>query len=488
MREFVLILPEIFLLVTVAFVLVGETSYHGERVRLLWQTALVGLGATFVQILLTYRLGADVAFSRALTIDGLALFLKSLIVCATAIAVVTASRSDEIPRTHQPEVVALLLAQAFAFGILVSASHFVLAFAAYALLQAIACYLLGYGRRSALSTEAAVKFYVFSLLSLLLLLYGAALLFAHVQTLNFYDVHRALASHPLERTQQIAIFMLLFMGLAMPLGVFPLHFWAPDSVQGAPTPVGSMVAFSLRAGAFGLLLRMAVIVFSEEAGAGAWRPLGAFDWTQVVAVVAGSSALAGALLAWKQTSARRMLAYFGLVQAGLGLLGLLVLDQVGFSSLLFGLTVEMLSLLAATAVLSRIARRTQSDRLKDLAGSIWISTPESALLIFALFSLLGAPASPGFVAKFSLVGAAFRHQHVALALVALVAWAVSLIAGARLCYALWGGAKRMMETGTAISTRPSILLSALGASLVGLFLFAEGLFQLTSRSLSLILW
>src|SRR4051794_21646618 len=98
MKEFIVILPEAILTLTLAFVIAAEITYHGERVRLVAATVLVGLAAAFVQTVVTYQFGAVQIFGGTLSIDGLSLFFKLLFIVLAGLAVITALQTREIAR------------------------------------------------------------------------------------------------------------------------------------------------------------------------------------------------------------------------------------------------------------------------------------------------------------------------------------------------------------------------------------------------------
>ena len=96
MTDFFLLLPEIFLIVTFVGIVIGEIGYHGEKVRLISLTALIGLAGAFVQVLLSYRAGGAQVFGNVLSIDGLSLFFKLFFILLAILAVVTSLHTQEI--------------------------------------------------------------------------------------------------------------------------------------------------------------------------------------------------------------------------------------------------------------------------------------------------------------------------------------------------------------------------------------------------------
>ena len=117
MREFVLILPEVMLVLTLLFVVFAEISYHGERTRWVTGITLMGLGAAFVQTLITYQYGPALLFGNTLSIDGFSLFFKLLLITLAGLSVLLAVQTREIPKKHSAEYFALILASTLAMSL-----------------------------------------------------------------------------------------------------------------------------------------------------------------------------------------------------------------------------------------------------------------------------------------------------------------------------------------------------------------------------------
>ena len=78
MNSFALVLPELYLFVTVLGLVLGESAHHEEKVRLVLPTSLLGISGALIQTLLSYRGDPAQAFAATLSIDGFSLFFKTL--------------------------------------------------------------------------------------------------------------------------------------------------------------------------------------------------------------------------------------------------------------------------------------------------------------------------------------------------------------------------------------------------------------------------
>jgi NADH-quinone oxidoreductase subunit N len=495
MKEFVAILPEAILALTLAFVIAAEITYHGERVRLVAATALTGLAAAFVQTVVTYQFGPLQIFWGTLSIDGLSLFFKLLFIVLAGLAVITAMQTREITRGRQTEFLSLVLASTLAMSLAASASDLLLAFLSLQFVNILASFLAGYGKRSSLSAEAAVKYMAFGSVAGALLLYGFALLFSSSHTFNIYEIHKALVQAPLTREAMLAVFMLIFLALSFQLGAFPMHLWAPDVLEGAPTPASAFLSFGTRAAGFAVALRFLIVMFAQPgAQDGNWQVLGAVDWPRIVALVAGLTMIVGALLAVRQRSTKRMVGCLVVVETGFLLLGLLVLDEVGVAALLYNLVVELFALMGTFYVLAFFFDELKSDRFEDLKGMLGRAVPECICLVLFLLCLIGLPPMPGFIGKFALIGAVVRHEWPLLAVAAIISMTLSTAAVARLAYHLVGDFRAFVEVGAAgshiiaPSRQRQVFLFGMMLPMMMVGVFAEFVLSWAGRSLGFILW
>ena len=129
------------------------------------------------------------------------------------------------------------------------------------------------------SNEAGVKYYLIGVLSSALMLYGMSLIFGVTGSTKLVR-HRARtsAARHRRRCSTVAIFLSL-VGFAFKVSAVPFHFWAPDTYEGAPTPVTAFLSVASKAGGFVALINIIYFGFYGSDGSGAhawwWRGVGA---------------------------------------------------------------------------------------------------------------------------------------------------------------------------------------------------------------------
>ncbi|MCM2322533.1 MAG: hypothetical protein NDJ90_04655 [Oligoflexia bacterium] len=489
MSDFVLILPEVCLALTLAFILAEEITYHGEQSRWVNATALMGLGAALVQTLITYQHAPVQVFHQAFSVDGLSLFFKLFFIVLAALAIVAASHSRAITIAKQGEYCALVIASTLGMCLAASASDMLLAFLALQLVNILVFFIAGFGKRSVPSIEAAVKYMIFSAVGGAFFLYGLALLFSATHTLNVYEMHRALVSAPLAADTGLVILMLAVLFFSFQVGAFPMYFWTPDVVEGSPTPSSGFLTLGTRAAGLVVALRFLIAVFAKPGVApGQWQVLGEVDWTRILAFVSGATMLIGALLAVRQVGAKRLVGSLIIAETGYLLIGILVLDQVGIAAILYSMVIELFSLIGIFYILTYLIEQFGSDRLADLRGMMGRAVMECTCLVLFLMNLVGIPPMPGFIGKFTLIGAAVRHGRFSLAVVAIIAITISTVAIARLAYSLAGDLRKTIARPVASSPGRRIFMASLLAPLVLVGVYAEDVLKWAGKSVGFILW
>jgi NADH-quinone oxidoreductase subunit N len=263
--------------------------------------------------------------------------------------------------------------------------------------------LVGLRRGSLASAEAAVTFFIVSVVSTAVTLLGAALLYASAGTVYLAGLREALADRAaMPSTPLVAVaVVLVLVGLAFKVAAVPFHAWAPATYDGAPLPVAAYLSTASKLGGVIALLYVAV---------GAGNP-----WLDVagpaLAAIAVATMTVGNLVALQQRRMVRLLAWSSVAQAGY------ILAPLGAFALADGRTPAAMRV-AVTAVLAYavfyvvlelgafgavIALRGAADggELGDYRGAgrrrPWISIA----FVLALAGLAGLP--PGLAGLFAKV-------------------------------------------------------------------------------------
>ena len=256
------------------------------------------------------------AFHGLFVADVMSLVLK-LAACGAVSAALVYSRQYLLDRgLLRGEYLTLLLFALLGMMVMMSANSFITVYLGLELLSLCLYAMVALNRDSAVSTEAAMKYFILGALASGMLLYGMSMLYGATGTLNITEVAKQTAALSKDSTQHaFLIFGLVFMvcGLAFKLGVAPFHMWIPDVYQGAPTAVTLVIGTAPKLAAFAMAMRLLVNGLLDLAN----------DWQQMLAILAVLSMAIGNITAIAQTNLKRMLAYSTIAHMGFMLLGLL---------------------------------------------------------------------------------------------------------------------------------------------------------------------
>jgi NADH-quinone oxidoreductase subunit N len=254
------------------------------------------------------------------------------------------------------------------------------------------------------------------------MLYGMSLIYGVTSSTLLTDISNRVAntSGATENLLIVAIFLTL-IGFAFKVSAVPFHFWAPDTYEGAPTPVTAFLSVASKAGGFVAMLNIIFFGFGNNGRA----------WWWAVALLAGFSMTLGNLAALRQTNLVRMLAYSSIAQGGFLLVPFAaygIARDASVRSSAFQATIVYLLIygamnLGAFAVLIAVARRTRSAEISSYAGLFTTSPGLAVTMTIFLASLAGIPPLAGWYAKFVMFRAiieAGSFWAVVLAVVAAV--------------------------------------------------------------------
>lgn len=404
--SWVSIYAEIFLLVMACVItLVDLMDKSGRRTV----TYVLSVGTLLALAVLTGVYAADgqtvYGFGGMVVSDSMANWLKCFAALASAVTLVygrTYMRDRGILRGGEWFVLSLL--SLLGVFVMISGNNFLLIYLGLELLTLSSYAMVALRRDHTVSVEAAMKYFVLGAMASGFLLYGLSMIYGATGTLDIGAVFKAVASGQIRH--QVLVFGLVFVvsGLAFKFGVVPFHMWIPDVYQGAPTAVTLTIGSAPKLAAFAIAIRLLVEGL---------LPL-AFDWQQMLGLLAIASLLVGNLAAIAQTNIKRMLAYSTIAQMGFVLLGMTAGVVNGnalsaanaYSSAMFYMVTYVLTTLASFGIVMLLSREGfESEEISDFAGLNQRSPLYAGIMAICLFSLAGIPPLVGFQAKLSVLQA-----------------------------------------------------------------------------------
>lgn len=364
------------------------------------------------------------AFNQMFVNDPMAQLLK-LFACVATFVTLVYARQYTMARgmlggTLNGEFYVLALMTLLGQMIMISGNSFLIIYLGLELMSLSLYALVALRRDHAVSTEAAMKYFVLGAMASGFMLYGMSMLYGATGSLNLTQVAASVSSDTANKMVLVLGLVFMVAGLAFKLGAAPFHMWAPDVYQGAPTSVTLLLGAAPKLAAFAICMRLLV------EGLGAM----AADWQQMLIVMAVASMAVGNITALAQTNIKRMLAYSTISQMGFMLLGLLsgvfdgstaVSAANAYSASMFYAVTYVLTTLGSFAVIMLLSRSGfEADTLDDFKGLNQRSPWFAAVMMVLLLSLAGVPPMVGFFAKLSVLEAALAAGHLWLVIVAVL--------------------------------------------------------------------
>ena len=405
--------PEMLLAIgSIVLLLVGVTI-NKER------SLLVSYGAVLlllvVAAIVLFAPAEGVLFSGVYITDSFARFMKVLVLGGAAFSLLLALPHAEENGTHKFEYSILALLATLGMMAMVSANDLMSLYVGLEL-QSLAAYVMAAIKRDdPRATEAGLKYFVLGALSSGMLLYGASLIYGFTGHTNLQQIFVAIAS---EGRSIGLIFGLVFLlaGVAFKISAVPFHMWTPDVYEGAPTPVTAFFATAPKVAAMSLMVRLVMDAFQGITG----------DWQQIIIFLSIASMVLAAFAAIGQRSIKRLIAYSSIGHVGFALVGLSSGTQVGVEGVAIYMAIYVAMNVGLFAcVLSLRTDTGYVENIEELAGAAQTRPFVAAIMAVLMFSLIGMPPLAGFFAKWHAFLAAIDAQLYLLAVIGVLASAVS---------------------------------------------------------------
>jgi len=333
-----------------------------------------------------------------LILDRFTLFFDVLLCLGGGISALLAGGYLAEHHIERGEFYALLLFATFGAMMLAAAGDALTLFLGLETMSIGAYALTAFRRASPRAAEGALKYFLLGSFAAAILIYGFALLYGATGHTDLAGIGAAARGAHARTPLLIVGASLVLVGLAFKVSAVPFHMWTPDAYEGAPTPATTFMAVAVKAGAFAMLLRVLVLSLGDDA----WRSWAA-GWPPVVATLAALTMTVANLVAGRQESVKRMLAYSSIAHAGYALVGVTAIMREpteATASVLYYLLAYTVSTAGAFGSLILCGSHGREAVSYDDLSGIGKRHPAVALA-FSLFlvSLAGVPPTAGFFGK-----------------------------------------------------------------------------------------
>jgi NADH-quinone oxidoreductase subunit N len=425
------IIPEIVTALTAIIIIVADMLSSKKALPTL--LSLTGILASLVFTFMARNDSPGAIFNGMLLSDGFSQFMR-LTLLVIAAAVILSSTAYYANLKHSwAEYHALILFALTGLLFMPACGDLVSAFVAVEI-TAISFFILVGLLKDSRSTEASIKMMLIGSISAAVMLYGMALVFGVTASTGLEKIGLVIAAD-LEVSGILLLGVLLLgAGLLFEIAAVPFHMWAPDTYEGAPTPITMYLSTGSKIAGMAILARIFSIAFLQP------QTL-SHDWGIIMAVISALTMTAGNLLALQQNNIKRLLAYSGIAHSGYMLIGISTIGlsqgASGLTNLLFYMVAFALAEVTVFATVIIITGFLKTDDITGFAGMGRRAPFISVLLSLGLISMIGLPPTAGFMAKLFIFTGAIENGLAWLIIIAVLNTALSAFYYLRIVKTIW---------------------------------------------------
>jgi NADH-quinone oxidoreductase subunit N len=451
--------PEIMLCVGGVLIMCADPFLRAANRKILGWIGFIGTLAALGSVWYAAQ-NPGLAYSNLIRVDQFSIFVHVVVIAASALAILGSLNYLDAEGIQRGEYYALVLFATAGMGILAGANELVTAFIGLEM-SSISTYILaGFRRRALQSNEASLKYFILGSFATAFFLYGIAMIYGATGTTQLDLIQHALEVTPAGALSILGL-GLIFVGLGFKVVAAPFQIYAPDVYEGAPTPVTALLASAPKAATFALMLRIFDTSFTTVGHLWFWAIWGSAILTMSI----------GNLAAIAQTNVKRMLAYSSIAHAGYILVAFTASTAVGVAAVLFYLAAYALMKVGAFLVLTHLGQQGEKRlEIQDYAGLGSKQPILAACFSLFLLSLLGLPATGGFLGKFFAFQAALDSRVVWLVVIAAINSVIGAFYYLRVIVAMyfWEPSKDYTPTRVAPSLTVALFVAAAGTLYLGL--------------------
>ena len=415
--QFLLMPQEIGLLLVFLLVFIYDT-FMPERSQRYMPIFSVIMMALYTIYCFCFPAGVGEAFGGMFESNAPTWVMKNILNVGVLLVLLQAVKwtNSDFVSVRRGEFYELILLTLLGMFLMISARHFLLFVIGLETASLPIAALAAFEKRYYESHEAAAKYIFTAIFSSAIFLLGISFVYGMTGSLYFKDIATALIGN--RSALLIAALAFVIAGVGFKLSLVPFHQWTADVYQGAPTAVTSYLSvISKGAAAFSFLIILVQVFGSAYSQAWEWMLYAIIILTITI----------GNLFAIRQRNLKRFLAFSSISQAGYIMLGIIAVNVMGMSSMIYYVLVYIFSNLAAFGVIAAIERQTGKVTMDDYNGLFKTNPWLAFTMMLAMFSLGGIPPFAGFFSKFFIFVGACHQGSVAIYILVLIALVNTII-------------------------------------------------------------
>jgi NADH-quinone oxidoreductase subunit N len=389
--------PELVLAGGLCLVLMLDLFIDERKKWILTAVSSFTLLAAMVPLLMLALSETEVRtmFDGRYVVDNFSLVMKAVFLISGYVVVLLSSSHIEQGEYWRGEYWFLLLTSLLGMLMMASSRDLVSIFVALEFLSIPAYMLAAWRKRDPKSNEAGVKYFLLGVFASAVMLYGMSLMYGVANSTLLTEIGAKItATGEFSAVHALAV-VFVVVGFAFKVSAVPFHTWAPDTYEGAPTPVTAFLSVASKAAGFVALVVLLYTAF----------PLAQDIWQPFIWVLSALTMTIGNVLALKQNNIVRMIAYSSISQGGFVLMPLAVAGLAGSGTTALRSVVLYMIVYAATnlgvfAIILAVSNKTRSGEISSYGGLFSYAPTLGVLMTLFLASLAGIPPLGGWIAKF----------------------------------------------------------------------------------------
>ena len=461
-----LFIPEIILSIGVMIIILFDLFFQKQK----------GLSFTLVQFLLLiaayYSLNNKYSSSySAYTLNEFTNIFKFILLVGSLTIFHYTYKHLKFLKILKIEYFTISLLGLIGTMIMISANSLLMLYLGIELLSLSLYAVIGFNKKSSLSSEAAIKYYVLGAMSSGILLFGISLIYGFTGSIVYDDIASQIINIDINSVDYIAIiFGIIFItaSLCFKFGAAPFHMWVPDIYQGSLISTTILLSTLPKIAVFIVFLKLYFIPFI----------LLREVWSDILIFVGMLSIVIGSLFALTQENIKRLLAYSAISNIGFIILSLGLISIDGIHASLYYTVVYSLTALASFGIITHITSNSNGiEKITDLAGLSKTHPYFAFLILITMLSSAGIPPLIGFHAKLMVIKALISSAYIILSIIVVIMTVVSAYYYLKVIKTIYFDNREDL-----ISTysNSGIILSINVLSLIALGIFPYLLFNLTS--------
>jgi len=394
--------------------------------------------------------------------DGYSMFFKVIFLINVILTILISIKYIAVERANYGEYYSLILFSTIGMMIMASAGDLIILYLGLELMALSTYILAGFIRHDIKSNEAALKYFLLGAFSSGFLLYGISLIYGLTGTTDLKAIASFINERGLSDNFSLLLSVIfLIVAFSFKIAAAPFHMWAPDVYEGAPTSITAFMSVGPKAAGFAVLGRVFLVAFAAVK----------VDWVAILIPISILTMAVGNIVALSQTNIKRMLAYSSIAHAGYALLGVIVANSEGLSSMMNYLMIYAFMNIGAFAVIIMLrSEGFKGDSIYDYEGLSKTHPLAAVLMLIFMFSLTGIPPTAGFIGKLYIFMAAINAGYTWLVVIAVIFSAISAYFYLRIVmYMYMRDPKTTVVLTTSFSNGVALAVTTAAVLIIGVF-------------------